>query len=211
MDKKNLPRQIEKESFSIVEALINMEKFPKDQRPVIQRVVHATGDLTVAGTMIFSDGVLPVAWDAVYSGADIITDVEMVRIGINKKRLSRTRNSIYCAIGEEQIAQNAKNNGTTRAREAFHYLKDKIDGGIVVVGNAPTALFTLLEMVDNKKVHPRLVIGLPVGFVGAAESKDALAQSSIPHITNYGTRGGSPMAIATMNALIIQAELVRRC
>ena len=211
MNPYKLPDKIERESFSIIDSLLDMEKFPKEERPVIRRVVHATGDPAVAETMVFSEGVMPIAWDAVYSGADIITDVEMVRIGISKKRLAKTHNSLHCAIGNEQVAQNAKTNGNTRAREAFLYLKDKINGGIVVVGNAPTALFTLLEMVNEQKVAPRLVIGIPVGFVGAAESKEALAKSSVPHITNIGTRGGSSMAVATINALIIQAELIRRC
>lgn len=211
MNPYKLPGKIEQESFSIIDSLVDMNKFPKEERPVIRRVVHATGDPAVAETMVFSQGVLPIAWDAVYSGADIITDVEMVRMGISKKRLARTHNSLHCAIRDEQVAKNAHTNGTTRAREAFVYLKDKINGGIVVVGNAPTALFTLLDMVSELKVAPRLVIGLPVGFVGAAESKQALSESSIPHITNHGTRGGSSMAVATINALIIQAELIRRC
>jgi len=211
MDHNTLPHKIEKESFAIIDSLLQIEKFPKEQRPIIRRVVHATGDPAVAETMIFTDGVLPIAWDAIYSGANIITDVEMVRIGINKKRLAPTHNAIHCAIGEEVVALNAAKNSTTRSSEAFHYLKDKINGGIVVVGNAPTALFTLLEIVKEKNVSPRFVIGLPVGFVGAAESKEALAKSTIPHITNRGTRGGSSMAVATINALIIQTALIRRC
>lgn len=207
MSKVSLPGQIEKKSFSIVDSLVDMEGFPQEQRPVIRRVVHATGDPGVAGTMLFSNGVFPIAWKAIRSGADIVTDVEMVRIGISKKRLLETGNQIHCAIGEAQVAKNAKKNGTTRSGEALIFLKSRIDGGIVVVGNAPTALFTLLEMVEGGEVSPKFVIGLPVGFVGAAESKEALAKSSIPHITNYGTRGGSPMAVSVMNALIIQTTV----
>jgi precorrin-8X/cobalt-precorrin-8 methylmutase len=193
---------IEKKSFQIIENAISGLALGAGDKSIVSRVVHATGDASIAPTMrihpdAFSNGVT-----ALKNGCDIFCDVRMLQVGI-----TRTPNNIHCAIRDETVALKAKAEGTTRAAAAMSHFGKRLNGAIVAIGNAPTAIWKLLELHETEGFTPWLVIGLPVGFVGAAESKQALYESDLVYITNEGTRGGSSLAAAAMNAIAIAAKL----
>ncbi len=198
------PRQIEKTSFDIISKRINLSVFRGDMRPIVLRVVHATGDFRIAGLLRVHPGALQAAKKALRSGAEIVTDVNMVKAGISSNRLRAHGNRVSCAIHHRDVARRASALGITRACAAMRKHKERMRNGIVVIGNAPTALFEVLRLLEDG-VRPAVIVGVPVGFVGAAESKQALEKSPVPYITVRGTRGGSNVAAAIVNAMLDMA------
>lgn len=196
------PVQIEEESFRIIESSTNLHDMSAGQRAVMQRIIHASGDLSLAGAIDISDGAIEAGIQALQKGCPIITDVRMAATGINKKLAAVYGNQIMCKVDDPLVAEEAAASRKTRSAVAMRGLVNHVANSIVVIGNAPTALFELLSMVREGYERPALVIGTPVGFVGAAESKEALARSGLNYITVRGTRGGSAMAVAAANAIL---------
>lgn len=195
-----LPGAIEPESLKIVGSLLPaLPGLSQEELTVVKRIVHASGDTTVASLVRFSPSAIDDGLTAITEGSPIFADVRMVTAGISH-RLARTFGcSVSCALDGrgEGIAGN-----TTRTAAAINHLGARLNGAIVAIGNAPTALLALLGLIDNEQIRPALVVGMPVGFVQAEESKQGLMKRDIPYITITGTRGGSPMAAATVNALL---------
>lgn len=196
------PDEIEMESMALVERGLKGFKWEPELMPLVKRVVHTTADFSFAHTLIFSPGAVQAGKVALKSGCKIITDVEMVRAGISGK----LGNEVLCKIGDDEVFHQAKSNSTTRASAAMGLLAPEMDGSIVAIGNSPTALERVLDLAQHARVHPALIIGVPVGFVGAAKAKLRLAGSGLPHVTNSGPRGGSPVAAALVNALIYNSD-----
>jgi precorrin-8X/cobalt-precorrin-8 methylmutase len=197
------PEAIEQQSMEIVEKLLPPAlKISGDERVVTKRVVHASGDPQIAGLIKFSPSAVPDGLSAIAKGSPIFTDVQMVADGINSYLAEACGCSVSCAMEETKEQKQAKERNITRAAAAIHRLGNRLDGAIVAIGNAPTALLALLELIDNDGIKPALIVGMPVGFVQARESKEALMKRDIPNITVVGTRGGSALAVATVNALL---------
>lgn len=198
---KGLPQTgdaIERRSFNIIDDALGTLSFNAKDLSVVKRIVHATADVSIAQTLRVHPNAFSNGLSALAGGCPVFCDVRMLQAGI-----TRTVNKIHCAISDETVIANAKRNGTTRAAAAMEYFGDQLHGAIVAVGNAPTAIWKLLELHQTRAISPALTIGLPVGFVGAAESKQALWESALVSITNEGPRGGSPMAAAALNAIAI--------
>jgi len=202
------PEAIEARSFAIIAEEFHAqtgqrcEDFPREQFAIIQRVIHATGDFSFAGSLRFQPQAIETAIRILRAGRPIVTDVQMVAAGINKKALASWGGHVICEIANPEIAALAEREGATRSETAI--LKAVAHNpGIIAIGNAPTAL---LRVIRHCEEHPGdflgVIIGAPVGFVNAAESKDILASSDIPHIVALGRKGGSPVAAAIVNALI---------
>ena len=197
------PAEIYAHSFAIVREEAQLDRLPveADMEAVTIRLIHACGMVDVVDDLAFSMGAVAAGKAALQSGAPVFCDVEMVRSGIIAKRLP-AENALVCTLNDAAVPDHAKTIGNTRSAAAVDFWQG-FEGAIVAVGNAPTALFRLLENIDRLGVKPALVIGLPVGFVGAAESKQALAEfgDGLEFITLHGRRGGSAMASAVVNAL----------
>ena len=194
---------IEKKSMEIIDELVGFPEINIEEKEIRSRVVHTSGDPSLYWKLVISKGAIDAGIHALENKKNIVADVRMVEAGIRKKWLKNSGNNIFCAIDLPQVAEEAKKKNKTRSATAIGVLKDKINDSIVLIGNAPTALFELLYLVKEDKIKPTLIIGVPVGFVDAASSKEKLArQKNIPFITLPGTRGGSNMASAILNALI---------
>lgn len=197
--KKVAPSKIEEKSMELIEKNLNVHKISPEEKPIIKRVIHTTGDFDFLTNMIFKNGAVAAGLKAVREKKIIYTDVTMVMAGINKK----LGHEVKCILNEPDVIKLAKNEGITRAAAGLKSLSQKLDGNIVVIGNAPTALIALTNMVKEKKIKPALIVGIPVGFVNAKESKSYLSiLKDIPLITNRGQKGGSTVAVAIVNALI---------
>jgi precorrin-8X/cobalt-precorrin-8 methylmutase len=196
---------IEKQSFDIIESEIGKHDYTRDQWVIVRRVIHATADFDFAKKckIIFHEKALESAFLAFSKQSFIITDVEMVLHGINKKSLSSLNMTGICYINDPECIENSKKFEKTRSELAIQKAIDKINNGIVIVGNAPTALYEVISLIKEKKVSPFLVIGIPVGFVSAVESKYELSRLNIPYITNSGRKGGSSAASSIINALML--------
>jgi precorrin-8X/cobalt-precorrin-8 methylmutase len=194
------PAAIYAESFATIRREVALEAVPEDLRDVVVRVVHACGMTEVAGDLAWSEGAGIAGRAALANGAPILVDAEMVAHGIIRRRLPKA-NPVLCTLNDPAVAPAAKAEGTTRSAMAVEYWRPHLDGAVVAIGNAPTALFHLLEMIKAGAPRPALILGFAVGFVGAAESKEALIQSGLPFIAVRGRRGGSAMAAAAVNAL----------
>ncbi len=206
------PEAIEQQSMEIVERLLPpLPNMSKEERVVVKRVVHASGDPEVARLIRFSPSAISSGLSALAKGSPIFTDVRMVAAGIDKRLAEGCGCSLFCAMDETEGLKQAKEESITRTADAIRHLGTRLDGAIVAIGNAPTALLALLDLIDAQEIKPALVVGMPVGFVQAKESKDELMRRDIPHISVVGTRGGSAMAVATVNALLkIAVEKNRR-
>ena len=201
------PQGIEKKSMEIIAAhLTGLELTPQAVK-VYSRIIHAAGDPEYSKVIKIHPEAINAGMQALQNGCDIFCDVEMVRTGINKKRLAGLGGKVHCLIADEEVAVAAKKMGITRSMAAMRAFGKKMDKAVVAIGNAPTALFELLQIMETTGIRPAVIIGVPVGFVGAAESKDLLAQTSpVPYITVHGNKGGSPIAAATTNALLYMLE-----
>ena len=198
-----LPEEIDLESLRRVEAsLPDCPTWSAAERYVVCRIVRAEGDPAIAGAVRFSPGAVERGISALRGGAEVVTDVRMVEVGISKVSLSSLGVCTRCAIDTPQVASRARKESTTRSVAAMRELAPFMDGAVVAVGNAPTALLALLDLAGDRHVKPALVIGMPVGFVACAESKEELGRSSLPYISVWDRRGGSSAAAATVNALL---------
>lgn len=199
------PETIETTSFSIIEAEVGAHGFDPQQWPVVRRIIHTTADFEFARTTCFAPAIIARAVAALRRGEPILCDTNMVAAGVNKPRLQRFGCELRCHVADAEVAAAAKAAGITRSMLATR--KGVAEGcGIFLIGNAPTALFELLRLAAAGEAHPSLVVGVPVGFVGAAESKEALFASHLPFITCRGRKGGSAIAATILNALMLLAE-----
>jgi precorrin-8X/cobalt-precorrin-8 methylmutase len=196
------PQEIYRRSFDAIEAEANLGAMPHDMRSVAVRLIHACGMTDLAGDLQFSPDAARAGREAITRGAPVLCDVEMVRSGIIRGRFP-AGNEITCTLNDAGVAQHAAATGQTRSAAAVEYWGERLAGAVVAIGNAPTALFRLLELLDEGAPKPAVIIGMPVGFVGAAESKAELAANArgCEFIAIRGRRGGSAMAAAAVNAL----------
>jgi precorrin-8X/cobalt-precorrin-8 methylmutase len=199
------PHEIEQLSFQIIDGEAGDHGFSTDQWPVVRRVIHTSADFEWQQMIRFHPQAIVSGVSAIRSGYPIITDTNMARAGIRQRDLVRFGGTVNCYMTDERVAETAARKGITRAKAAVDVAAPEITGGIYVVGNAPTALLRLVELIDQGTLRPALVVGLPVGFVNAAESKALLLECDVPHVTNLGRKGGSNVAAAVVNALIIKA------
>ena len=197
------PSAIERRSMEIIAPHLADYSLTADEIKVYSRIIHAAGDVEYAPLIKISAGAIESIKGALLDGRDVFVDVEMVRTGINKRSLSKFGGAVHCRVADDEIKKIAVDEQITRSMAAMRSFGHGLDGGIVAIGNAPTALFEVLRMIEEAGVRPAAVIGVPVGFVGAADSKAALAaQTTIPFITVEGTKGGSPIAVAALNAIL---------
>ncbi|MBR9972588.1 precorrin-8X methylmutase [Magnetospirillum sulfuroxidans] len=194
------PDEIYRQSFAAIGAKINLAGLPADLRDLVVRVIHACGMTDIVADLAFSPGAGAAGAAALAAGAPILVDAEMVSHGIIRRRLPKA-NPVLCSLNDPAVPATAKALGTTRSAMAVDLWLPQLEGAVIAIGNAPTALFRLLQLIEQGAPRPALVLGFPVGFVGAAESKEALRQSGLPFITLRGRRGGSAMAAAAVNAL----------
>jgi len=198
--------EIYRRSFAIIRAEADLKRFSKAEERVAVRIIHACGMVEVAKDIKMSPGFADNARWALIGGAPILCDSKMVANGITRARLP-AGNEIVCTLDDPKVPALARDMGNTRSAAAMELWRDKLGGAVVAIGNAPTSLFHLLDMLDDGAPVPAAVIGLPVGFVGAAESKDALAADGrVPFLIVKGRKGGSAMAVATVNALASETE-----
>lgn len=197
------PMGIENKSMDIIEDLIGSHDLDPIYKAVVHRIVHTSGDPDYANIVKIHPDALESGREALKKGALIITDVNMLKTGINKAALEKNGSEVVCNVAADDVRKVAKETGETRSMTAMKLLKERMDGSVIAIGNAPTALFTVLELCKNEGVRPALIIGTPVGFVGAAESKELLIEEApVPYITVRGTKGGSPIAASVINALL---------
>lgn len=195
------PQEIEAESFRIIERELGPTNFSPEEFAVVRRSIHATGDFSFAENIRFHPKAIEAGLSALKSGKNILIDVNMGKSGISKGLLAQLGGKVICKVADEATVAKAKAEGTTRSDAAMALsVNDNI--GIVAVGNAPTALLKVMELIEQGTFAPDLVIGVPVGFVNAAESKDILVEKDFPYITALGRKGGTPVAVAMVNALL---------
>lgn len=205
------PEEIEKRSFEIISEELDLSGVPPEQLPIIKRVIHATADLEFKDTMLFHPYAVRTGIEAIKRGKDVLTDVEMVKTGIIKRWLEPHGGNVICSINDEDVLRLSKETGRTRSEIAIERaLHTGNNIGIIAIGNAPTALLKVIEIL-NSSIHPFtdspvLVVGVPVGFVRALESKMLLATQKFPFITNLSRKGGTPVAVAIVNALLKMAK-----
>jgi precorrin-8X/cobalt-precorrin-8 methylmutase len=196
------PAEIERRSMELIErSNETLKQFGENERALVKRLVHTTGDLSVAAAVRMSPDAVNAGLAALRRGATVVTDVKMVAVGINQKNLKGCGSEVLCAIDSPEVVARAERENSTRSEAAMRLSAEKIAGGIVAIGNAPTALRAVIALARDGVANPALVIGMPVGFVDAAESKEALLSAGIPYVTVVGSRGGSPMAAAAINAI----------
>ncbi|QES44346.1 precorrin-8X methylmutase [Streptomyces venezuelae] len=198
---------IYRESFATIRAEADLQGLPADVSQVAVRMIHACGMVDLVRDLSYSPRVIADARKALRDGAPILCDANMVASGVTRKRLPAD-NDVICTLADPSVPDLAQRMGTTRSAAALELWRDRLEGSVVAIGNAPTALFRLLEMIEEGAPRPAAVLGIPVGFVGAAESKDALAEhdSGLEYLVVRGRRGGSAMAAAAINAIASEAE-----
>ena len=197
------PMEIENRSFEIIAPYLKNLNLREDEIKIYSRIIHAAGDVEYAPIIKISETAIETAKAAILRGANIFTDVEMVRTGINKRVLKKFGGEVFCKVADDEIKKIAAQEKITRSMAAMRNFGESLNGAIVAIGNAPTALFEVLRLVNEENILPAVIIGVPVGFVGAADSKAELfAQDKIPFITVEGTKGGSPIAVAAVNAIL---------
>lgn len=195
------PQQIEAESFRIIEHELGPTSFSPEEFAVVRRAIHATGDFSFAENIRFHPQAISAGLAAIRAGKNILIDVNMGKSGISRTILSRFGGEVICRVAEAETVTKAKAEGTTRSDAAMtRSIGNNI--GVVAVGNAPTALLKVMQLIEQGHFAPDLVIGVPVGFVNAAESKELLAEKTYPFITALGRKGGTPVAVAMVNALL---------
>lgn len=201
-----LPNDIEKRSFEIITKEMNPPLIEDEKAPIIKRVIHTSADFEYANTLCFSDDVVKKTLKQIQKGVCIVTDTQMGKAGINKKSLAKYGGEVHCFMSDEDVAQTAKKNGTTRATASMDKAASLQKPIIFAIGNAPTALVRLYELIQEGKVKPALIIGVPVGFVNVIQSKELIMSLDIPYIVAKGRKGGSNVAAAICNALIYMLD-----
>ncbi len=199
----NKGQGIENESFEIIKAKLKYEH-PDIHLPIVLRVIHATGDFEFESLLKFHPEAVNKGMESIKNGKKVLVDVKMVEVGINKKILNKFGAETLCFISDSEVVEIATSNGLTRAEAAMEKAVRDYGNqiGVVAIGNAPTALLKVIELIDKGAFQPDLVIGVPVGFVSAAESKEMLLNKDYPYITCTGTKGGSPVAASIVNAIL---------
>lgn len=198
------PMEIEKRSFEIITELLGERVLDPENEAVIKRVIHTSADFDYADTLAFSDHAVSKGIAALRSGCDIVTDTQMAKAGINKRILESLGGEVHCFMSDPDVAAEAKSRGVTRAMVSMEKAAKLPKPCIYAIGNAPTALFTLRELLDAGKLNAVLIIGVPVGFVNVVESKELILNTDIPHIVARGRKGGSTIAAAICNAMLYQ-------
>ena len=199
------PEDIESLSFQIIDREAGTHEFSADQWTVVRRMIHTTADFEYREITRFHPDAVSAGIEAIRSGKTIVTDTNMARVGIRAREIERYGGQVKCFMNDPLVRQKAGETGGTRAEAAVDAALDDLNGSIYAVGNAPTALLRLIALLDKNKIRPALIIGLPVGFVNAAESKAALMQTDCVYISNVGRKGGSAVAASVVNALTIMA------
>lgn len=200
------PHEIEKRSFEIITGELNGRTFPEDQELVVKRCIHTSADFDYADNLCFSEHAVAKGIEAIREGACIVTDTQMARSGINKKVLARHGGEVLCFMSDEDVAVRAKETGSTRAAACMEKAAELDKKLIIAVGNAPTALVRLYELIGEGKIKPALIIGVPVGFVNVVQSKELIMQTNIPYIVARGRKGGSNIAACICNALLYMMD-----
>ncbi|MGH3517780.1 MAG: precorrin-8X methylmutase [Haloechinothrix sp.] len=199
--------EIYRRSFATIRAEAGLAGFPPDVERVVVRMIHACGQVDLAADVEFSPDVVAAGHDALLAGAPVLTDANMIASGVTRKRLPAD-NEVLCTLSDPRVPELARELGTTRSAAALELWRDHLPGSVVAIGNAPTALFRLFELLDEGVGAPAAVIGVPVGFIGAAESKvELVKRASAPYLVVHGRRGGSAMAVSAVNAIATEAEL----
>lgn len=201
-----LPEQIEQRSFEIIDGELKKRgiMLPKEQEMITKRVIHTTADFEYTDTLTFSEGAVGIARELLKKGADIVTDTNMALSGINKRSLAGLGGEVHCYMADETVAKLARERGTTRAAVSMEIAAKIQKPVIFAVGNAPTALIQIYEMMQGSDWRPAFVIGVPVGFVNVEAAKELILQTDVPFIINRGRKGGSNVAAAICNALIYE-------
>ena len=197
--------EIYRRSFAMIRAEADLARFPADVARVVVRMIHSCGMTDLPADIGYSDGVVRAARAALLGGAPVLCDAQMVASGITRPRLP-AGNEVICTLSDPGVPELARRLGTTRSAAALDLWEPRLAGAVVAIGNAPTALFRLLELVAAGAGRPAAVLGIPVGFVGAAESKAALAESGLEYLVVHGRRGGSAMTVAAVNAVASEDE-----
>jgi precorrin-8X/cobalt-precorrin-8 methylmutase len=196
------PEDIESESFRIILSELGPHNFSVMELPIVQRVIHATADFDYARIMRFSPNAITAGVNALRSGCDVYSDVQMIAAGVNQSRLERLGGQVTCRVNAPEVVEESRATGKTRSEIAMRQFGESLNGSIVAIGNAPTALFEIIRLYKEEGISPALVIGVPVGFVNAAESKLALTETALEYITSAGRKGGSTVAVSILNALL---------
>ncbi len=199
-----LPEEIEKRSFEIIGEELGDVKLDALQEPIIKRVIHTTADFEYLESLCFSENVVLKLQEAIRSGACIVTDTQMAKSGINKKELLGYGGEVFCFMSDEDVAQEAKRNQSTRAVASMDKAAALGKDLIFAIGNAPTALVRLYELIEEGRLSPKGIIGVPVGFVNVVEAKELIMQADVPYIVARGRKGGSNVAAAICNALLYE-------
>jgi len=202
------PSDIEKKSFEIISNELGERTFDKLQEPIIKRVIHTTADFDYADTLTFGNDAVNSALDAIKSGCTIVTDTQMAKSGINKAAAAKFGCEVLCFMSDEDVKLSAKENGTTRAYASMDKAST-IENAIFAVGNAPTALIRLYELIGEGRISPKLIVGVPVGFVNVEAAKELIISTDVPHIVARGRKGGSNVAAAIINALLYMLDETR--
>ena len=198
------PMDIEKRSFEIITELLGEKWLDPENEPVIKRAIHTTADFDYADNLVFSPHAVQRGMEALRGGCDIVTDTQMAKAGINKTILGRLGGQVHCFMSDEDVAREAKARGVTRAIVSMERAARLPKPCIFAIGNAPTALICLRELIDAGKLNPALIVGVPVGFVNVVESKELILELDTPHIVARGRKGGSNVAAAICNAMLYQ-------
>ena len=201
-----LPEEIEKRSFEIITEELKKKgiSLPAEQENITKRVIHTSADFDYADTLVYSKDAVEIAKELLINGADIVTDTNMALAGINKKALAKLGGQTHCFMADEDVARLAKERGVTRAVASMEKARNIEKPVIFAVGNAPTALIRLYEMIQEGNWHPAFVIGVPVGFVNVEVAKELIMETEVPFIVNRGRKGGSNVAAAICNALLYE-------
>lgn len=196
------PMEIEKRSFEIITEELGGRRLDADKELIVKRCIHTSADFEYADSLCFSAGAVEKALDALKKGAYIVTDTQMARAGINKRALARLGGEALCFMSDEDVAQRARELGVTRAHVCMDKAAELGRPVIIAVGNAPTALVRLYELIQEGKLQPELIIGVPVGFVNVVQSKELIMETDVPYIVARGRKGGSNIAACIVNALL---------
>ena len=196
------PADIEKRSFEIITEELGDIAFVPGTEKIVKRCIHTSADFDYAKTLCFSEGVVEKALEAIRNGASIVTDTQMAKAGINKRVLASLGGEVHCFMSDPDVAEEAKARGITRAAVSMEKAAKLSKPCIYAIGNAPTALFALRELIDSGQLNAALIIAVPVGFVNVVESKELIIASSVPYIAARGRKGGSPVAAAICNAML---------
>lgn len=200
------PRDIEKRSFEIITEELGERVLPGDQELIVKRCIHTSADFDYADNLCFSEEAVAKAISAIKEGACIVTDTQMAKAGINKKALAKYGGEVYCFMADEDVAETARENGSTRATASMDKAAAMGKKLIFAIGNAPTALVRIYELIQEKKLDPELIIGVPVGFVNVVQSKELIMDTDVPYIVARGRKGGSNIAACICNALLYMID-----